>query len=115
MHMLGCAGKVWVTCELVLRMLLPVQSVEKHARRTRAAVCFVATLRSCRLASLNPCAVLRACRLLSTLTYSLPAIGHARGKALDMVYRAVLEARRMFVSSACCAPGSGEQEAGILT
>ena len=75
----------------------------------------VATLRSCRLASLNPYAVLRACRLLSTLTYSLPAIGHARGKALDMVYRAVLEARRILFSSACCVPGSGEQEAGILT
>jgi len=32
-------------------------------------------------------------RLLSTLTYSVPGIGHARGRALDAVYRAVLQAR----------------------
>ena len=33
------------------------------------------------------------CRLLSTLTYSVPAIGHVRGRALDAVYRTVLQAR----------------------
>ena len=40
--------------------------------------------------------MLRACRLLSTLTYSMPAIGHTRGQALNTVYRAVLEARYVF-------------------
>ncbi len=52
------------------------------------------------------------CRLLSTLTYSVPAIGHVRGRALDAVYRTVLQARscttaRLHYVNACTCSSQG--------